>query len=66
MDKQQKEYFQNVKHVFAKDATGIKVYEELKNAYQERSSFSTDALEMAFKEGQRSVFLELKAIVEAK
>ena len=66
MDKKQKEYFQNVKQVFAKDATGIKVYEELKNAYQERSSFSKDALEMAYREGQRSVFLELQSIVEAK
>ncbi len=66
MDIQHIGCFQKYVHVFAKDATGIKVYEELKNAYQERSSFSTDALEMAFKEGQRSVFLELKAIVEAK
>lgn len=66
MSNPQKEYFQNVRHVFGRDATGKKLYQEMKAAYQDRSSFSTDPVQMAYNEGRRSVFLELQAIVEAK
>ena len=65
MDSNQREYFQNVRQVFGRDATGKMLYEEMKAAYQDRTSFSSDPLQMAYNEGRRSVFLELQAIVEA-
>lgn len=54
----------NVKALFGQDATGVKVYENLKQTYQDRSSFSTEPLQMAYREGQRSVFLMIQSIVE--
>lgn len=69
MDKQEKEalaFASNVRALFGNDATGIKVYENIKETYQDRSSFDPDPLRMAYKEGQRSVFLMLQSIVEGE
>ena len=64
MAEQITEFEKDVRFLFKDDPVGRRVYENLQNAYGRRSSFSNDALEMAFKEGQRAVFLELQEIVE--
>lgn len=69
MDNTEKEaiaFVNNVSSLFNHDATGVKVYENLKETYQDRSSFDTDPLRMAYREGQRSVFLMLQSIVEGE
>jgi len=63
-EKEAEAFVYNVKALFGNDATGIKVYENLKETYQDRSSFHTDPYQMAYREGQRSVFLMLQSIVE--
>ena len=66
LEKEAREFAGNVRQVFAHDATGIKVYQNLKETYQDRKSFDTDPLGMAYREGQRSVFLMLQSIVEGE
>ena len=43
---------------------GAMVYKDLEASYSDRLSFDSDALRMAFNEGQRSVFLAIKALIE--
>jgi hypothetical protein len=63
-EKEAEAFVVNVRALFGQDATGVKVYENLKQTYQDRSSFSTEPLQMAYREGQRSVFLMIQSIVE--
>ena len=63
-EKEAEAFVFNVRALFGQDATGIKVYENLKQTYQDRSSFSTEPMQMAYREGQRSVFLMIQSIVE--
>ena len=44
--------------------TGERVLANMKVAYGDRISFSKDPCETAFREGQRSIYLELKNIME--
>ena len=46
--------------------TGERILANMKVAYGDRISFSTDPCETAFKEGQRSIYLEIKNVVEKK
>lgn len=58
------QFEKDVRFLFKDDPVGRRVFENLRESYGRRSSFNNDALEMAFKEGQRAVFLELEEIVE--
>lgn len=44
--------------------TGERILANMKVAYGDRISFSKDPCETAFKEGQRSIYLEIKNLVE--
>ena len=44
--------------------TGQRMLANMKTAYGDRISFTKDPYETAFKEGQRSVYLELENIME--
>jgi len=44
--------------------TGERILANMKVAYGDRISFSKDPCETAFKEGQRSIYLEIKNVVE--
>ena len=44
--------------------TGERILANMKVAYGDRISFSKDPCETAFREGQRSIYLELKNIME--
>lgn len=44
--------------------TGERILANMKVAYGDRISFSKDPYETAFKEGQRSIYLEIKNVVE--
>ena len=44
--------------------TGERILANMRLAYGDRISFSKDPCETAFKEGQRSIYLEIKNLVE--
>jgi hypothetical protein len=44
--------------------TGERILANMKVAYGDRISFNKDPYETAFKEGQRSIYLEIKNVVE--
>jgi|TARA_R110000803_G_scaffold71919_4_gene135362 hypothetical protein len=44
--------------------TGERILANMRVAYGDRISFSKDPCETAFKEGQRSIYLEIKNLVE--
>jgi len=44
--------------------TGERILANMRVAYGYRISFSKDPCETAFKEGQRSIYLEIKNLVE--
>ena len=44
--------------------TGERILANMKVTYGDRISFSKDPCETAFREGQRSIYLELKNIME--
>jgi hypothetical protein len=60
-------FMRDIQQVFGRDATGRRVFEEWLKSYHDRMSYTVgcDPLEMAFKEGQRSIILELKTVIEA-
>ena len=44
--------------------TGERILANMRVAYGDRISFSKDPCETAFKEGQRSIYLEIKNLLE--
>ena len=44
--------------------TGQRMLANMKVAYGDRSSFCKDPYETAFREGQRSIYLEINSVVE--
>lgn len=54
----------DIKELF-KTRTGQKMLSNMKASYGDRVSFSNDPYETAFREGQRSIYLEITNIVES-
>ena len=57
------QFSKDIKELFS-SKTGERILVNMKVAYGDRISFSTDPCETAFKEGQRSIYLEIKNVVE--
>jgi len=53
----------DVKELFS-TKTGQRMLANMKAAYGDRISFAKDPCETAFREGQRSIYLEITGIVE--
>ena len=59
------QFSKDVKELFS-SKTGQRMLANMKAAYGDRISFSKDPCETAFREGQRSIYLEITSIVEKK
>jgi len=57
------QFSKDVKELFS-TKTGERMLANMKSAYGDRISFTKDPYETAFREGQRSVYLELENIME--
>ena len=57
------QFSKDIKELFS-SKTGERILANMKVAYGDRISFSKDPCETAFKEGQRSIYLEIKNVVE--
>ena len=57
------QFSKDIRELFS-SKTGERILANMKEAYGDRISFSTDPCETAFKEGQRSIYLEIKNVVE--
>ena len=57
------QFSKDVKELF-NSKTGERMLANMESAYGDRISFSKDPCETAFKEGQRSIYLEIKNVVE--
>jgi len=57
------QFSKDVRELFS-TKTGQRMLANMKTAYGDRISFTKDPYETAFKEGQRSVYLELENIME--
>ena len=57
------QFSKDIRELFS-SKTGKRILANMKGAYGDRISFSTDPCETAFKEGQRSIYLEIKNVVE--
>ena len=57
------QFSKDIRELFS-SKTGERILANMKVAYGDRISFSTDPYETAFKEGQRSIYLEIKNVVE--
>jgi len=57
------QFSKDIRELFS-SKTGERILANMKAAYGDRISFSTDPCETAFKEGQRSIYLEIKNVVE--
>ena len=59
------QFNKDVRDLFS-SKTGQRMLANMKAAYGDRISFSKDPCETAFREGQRSIYLEITSIVEKK
>jgi len=57
------QFSKDIRELF-NSTTGERILANMKVAYGDRISFSKDPCETAFKEGQRSIYLEIKNVVE--
>jgi hypothetical protein len=57
------QFSKDVKELF-NSKTGQRMLANMKVAYGDRVSFAKDPCETAFREGQRSIYLEIASIVE--
>jgi len=57
------QFSKDVKELF-NSKTGERMLANMESAYGDRFSFSKDPCETAFREGQRSIYLEIKNIME--
>tara|TARA_R100001369_G_scaffold1197_1_gene4011 strand:- start:841 stop:1032 length:192 start_codon:yes stop_codon:yes gene_type:complete len=57
------QFSKDVKELF-NSKTGERMLANMRVAYGDRISFSKDPCETAFREGQRSIYLEIKNIME--
>ena len=57
------QFSKDIRELFS-SKTGERILANMKVAYGDRISFSTDPCKTAFKEGQRSIYLEIKNVVE--
>ena len=57
------QFSKDIRELFS-SKTGERILANMKVAYGDRISFSKDPCETAFKEGQRSIYLEIKNLVE--
>jgi len=57
------QFSKDIRELFS-SKTGERILANMKAAYGDRISFSKDPCETAFKEGQRSIYLEIKNVVE--
>ena len=57
------QFSKDVKELFS-SKTGQRMLANMKVAYGDRISFSKDPCETAFREGQRSIYLEITAVME--
>jgi len=57
------QFEKDVKELFS-TKTGQRMLANMKAAYGDRISFTKDPCETAFREGQRSIYLEIAGIVE--
>ena len=57
------QFSKDIRELFS-SKTGERILANMKVAYGDRISFSKDPCETAFKEGQRSIYLEIKNVVE--
>ena len=60
---ERKQRIQDYLICFSTDA-GKRVLADMKKAYSDQSSFSTDALDMARKEGRREVYLKIRYLMD--
>ena len=59
------QFSKDVKELFS-TKTGQRMLANMKSSYGDRISFTKDACETAFREGQRSIYLEIADVVEKK
>jgi hypothetical protein len=59
------QFSKDVKELFS-SKTGQRMLANMKSAYGDRISYAKDPCETAFREGQRSIYLEITNIVEKK
>ena len=59
------QFSKDIKELFS-SKTGERILANMKTAYGDRISFTKDPYETAFKEGQRSIYLEIKNVMENK
>ena len=59
------QFSKDVKELF-NTKTGERILANMKVVYGDRISYATDPFETAFREGQRSIYLEITNIVEKK
>ena len=57
------QFSKDVRELFS-SKTGQRMLANMKVAYGDRVSFAKDPCETAFREGQRSIYLEIASIVE--
>jgi len=57
------QFEKDVRELFS-SKTGKRMLANMKVAYNDRSSFCKDPYETAFREGQRSIYLEINDVVE--
>lgn len=57
------QFSKDVRELFS-SKTGQRMLANMKVAYGDRVSFTKDPCETAFREGQRSIYLEIASIVE--
>jgi hypothetical protein len=57
------QFSKDIRELFS-SKTGERILANMKVAYGDRISFSKDPCETAFKEGHRSIYLEIKNVVE--
>jgi len=57
------QFSKDIRELFS-SKTGERILANMKVAYGDRISFNKDPYETAFKEGQRSIYLEIKNVVE--
>tara|TARA_B100000795_G_scaffold186306_1_gene141578 strand:- start:330 stop:521 length:192 start_codon:yes stop_codon:yes gene_type:complete len=57
------QFSKDIKELFS-SKTGERILANMKTAYGDRISFTKDPYETAFKEGQRSIYLEIKNVME--
>jgi len=59
------QFSKDIRELFS-SKTGERILANMKVAYGDRISFTKDPYETAYREGQRSIYLEIKNVMENK